>query len=222
VRGLEYRQLVENYRENGRHRQRVLAHLGNHETLEDAIEAARAKVEAANTDKLARAQRARRDWEYTIHKRFDPILDEYHDGDIPPSDAVLERARMVREKHIAPHTDEVVGTNFIGRTIYGYAEVEVPEEVEEYRRAFGGAKERTPGDLFGVVSEWGSRYAYDGLWRFKRQLGQYELWSARAEKLEHVLRRRRARLEKLEAVAENVVTKPSPAPAGAGLGLVTT
>jgi hypothetical protein len=30
----EYRQLVENYRENGHHRQRVLAHLGHHDTLE--------------------------------------------------------------------------------------------------------------------------------------------------------------------------------------------
>jgi len=38
VDGREYHQLVENYREDGQVRQRVLAHLGTHATLEEAIE----------------------------------------------------------------------------------------------------------------------------------------------------------------------------------------
>jgi DNA repair exonuclease SbcCD nuclease subunit len=39
VRGKEYRQLVENYRdESGKHKQRVLAHLGRYETVEEAAE----------------------------------------------------------------------------------------------------------------------------------------------------------------------------------------
>ena len=39
VHGKEYRQLVENYRdESGKHKQRVLAHLGRYETVEEAAE----------------------------------------------------------------------------------------------------------------------------------------------------------------------------------------
>jgi len=38
VNGREYYQLVENYRDDGKHRQRVLAHLGKHSTIEAAIE----------------------------------------------------------------------------------------------------------------------------------------------------------------------------------------
>jgi len=44
-----YYQLVENFRENGKHRQRVIAHLGHHDTVEDALEAAREKLAALET-----------------------------------------------------------------------------------------------------------------------------------------------------------------------------
>src|ERR671939_77379 len=43
----EYYQLVENHRENGAHRQRVLAHLGKHATVEDAIAALREGLEVS-------------------------------------------------------------------------------------------------------------------------------------------------------------------------------
>jgi hypothetical protein len=49
----EYRQLVENYRENGHHRQRVLAHLGQADTIEDAIENTRRKLADLDASPLA-------------------------------------------------------------------------------------------------------------------------------------------------------------------------
>ena len=38
VKGRKYYQLVRNYRENGKHRQQVLCHLGQHESLDEAID----------------------------------------------------------------------------------------------------------------------------------------------------------------------------------------
>lgn len=46
VRGYTYYQLVRNYREEGKHRQEMLAHLGHHESLEAAILAEDRKVAA--------------------------------------------------------------------------------------------------------------------------------------------------------------------------------
>jgi hypothetical protein len=43
-RGKHYYQLVRNYREEGKHRQKVLCHLGVHDTVEAAIEGAKQKV----------------------------------------------------------------------------------------------------------------------------------------------------------------------------------
>src|SRR5829696_1425926 len=45
VNGHEYYQVVENYRENGKVRQRMLEHLGKYPTVEEAIEYRRRKVE---------------------------------------------------------------------------------------------------------------------------------------------------------------------------------
>jgi len=38
VKGRKYYQLVRNYRENGKHRQQVLCHLGQHQSLDEAID----------------------------------------------------------------------------------------------------------------------------------------------------------------------------------------
>ena len=46
VHGYTYYQLVRNYREEGKHRQEMLAHLGHHESLEAAILAEDRKVAA--------------------------------------------------------------------------------------------------------------------------------------------------------------------------------
>jgi hypothetical protein len=45
VKGKKYYQIVRNYREDGKHKQEVLCHLGAHRSLEEAIDAARASVE---------------------------------------------------------------------------------------------------------------------------------------------------------------------------------
>jgi len=86
----EYRQLVETYREDGKHRQRVLAHLGKHETLEEAIEAVYAKVEAA--EKPWREHRAQADqYRLAIKENFSQQIDKHHNGDIPSTDEMIAK-----------------------------------------------------------------------------------------------------------------------------------
>ena len=60
VAGHQYYQLVENYRHDGKHRQRVLAHLGKHATLGGAIDDAAARVDAAKEAAREDRRRARR------------------------------------------------------------------------------------------------------------------------------------------------------------------
>jgi hypothetical protein len=81
VKGHEYYQLVESYRENGRMRQRVLAHLGHAQTLEAAIENV-----AAELDETRAKQRAIREEQWGILKELDrelPKVMDYHGG-VPP------------------------------------------------------------------------------------------------------------------------------------------
>ena len=178
----EYRQLVETYREDGKHRQRVLAHLGKHETLEEAIDAARAKVEVANSEKFREAIRRTEGCERTIRRRYSEQLERYHGGEIPSSTTVGDRARL------RPVPRDARGDN---------TEVEVPVEVEEYRRAFGDVGEGVD------VTYSGSRMHYRGFLRFRDDVQSYEYWSEKAERLEHTYNRRKARLEKLEAVLDS-------------------
>ncbi len=59
VDGKEYRQLVESYRENGKMRQRVLAHLGQADSLEAAIQNAAAELrETRDKQQALREERA--------------------------------------------------------------------------------------------------------------------------------------------------------------------
>ena len=88
VAGREYRQLVENYRENGEHRQRVLAHLGQHETVEDAIAGLRNKWStlAAERDEHL-AEQAR--YQAGLLDRFSAALEKHYGGEIPTYDEVV-------------------------------------------------------------------------------------------------------------------------------------
>lgn len=167
----EYRQLVENYRDDGRHRQRVLAHLGKHETLEEAIEAARVKVEAAKSEKFWEARGQAWNYEETIQQRYGPLLERYHGGKIPETTEVSERARL--------------------------SEVEVPEEVEEYRRAFGDVREVEH------VTVYGTHVVHAGLERFRDYLYWYGRWRETVQRLEHTLHRHEERLKKLEAALDD-------------------
>jgi hypothetical protein len=116
-------------------------------------------------------------------------LERYHGGKIPNSTEVTDRVRL----QSAPRTDEPLYHTAFGYPMYGYKEAEVPEEVEEYRRAFGNVREAER------TTRYGSRMAHDGLHSFQRYLETYEYWRKRAERLEHTLDRRQARLEKREA-----------------------
>jgi hypothetical protein len=96
VQGREYRQLVENYREDGRHRQRVMVHLGKHETAEEALRAAREQWEALDTSKLhEQLQTARheaRGWERFLYDEYRLELLLLHDDKIPTVEEVKARA----------------------------------------------------------------------------------------------------------------------------------
>ena len=58
VKGKRYYQLVRNYREEGKHRQEVICHLGVHASLDTAIEVEKRIV----ADKVARDERAKSAW----------------------------------------------------------------------------------------------------------------------------------------------------------------
>lgn len=104
VKGRRYYQLVRNYREDGKHRQRVLCHLGQHESLDEAIKherstasdhlrlAASQEEEAASTeayllefygDRFADGMPSRREaysrWEAFLEEQ-DASLSEVRDG----------------------------------------------------------------------------------------------------------------------------------------------
>lgn len=83
----EYRQLVENYREDGRHRQRVLAHLGKHETLEEAIEALQNRLERLEPQRAEHHTEAE-EYRQGILRHFSAPLEKHHGGSIPIWEAV--------------------------------------------------------------------------------------------------------------------------------------
>ncbi len=93
VDGNEYHQLVESYRENGRMRQRVLAHLGKASTLEEAIQDTTKELE-----KLRAEQQALLDERKGILEELQKELPEvmaYHKG-VPPRWRKLERAEAYK------------------------------------------------------------------------------------------------------------------------------
>jgi hypothetical protein len=85
-------QLIEAYRdENGNPRQRVVCNLGEHETPEEALEAAKVELDEllAKPRKLE-AHAAR--YEERMKEEFEYPLQKWHGGEIPPLAEVLERA----------------------------------------------------------------------------------------------------------------------------------
>ncbi len=89
--GRTYYQLVYNYREAGRHRQKVLCHLGKHSSLESAIEASR-REEAQLRNKSAELFRKTTEMKQTIFDRYGGIIGR----DIPSpveAEAIEEKAR---------------------------------------------------------------------------------------------------------------------------------
>src|ERR671932_2132742 len=106
----EYYQLVENRRENGAHRQRVLAHLGKHATVEDAIAALREGLEALDESKLVahmnEAASEAKAWERNIREHYGALLQRYHHDQVPDQAEVHELAQLY---DLAALTEEAVG-----------------------------------------------------------------------------------------------------------------
>ena len=192
----EYYQLVENYRENSAHRQRVLAHLGKHATVEDAITALREGLDALDESKLVaqmnKAAREAKAWEQNIRRHYATLLERYHRGQVPDQAEVHE---LAQDFHSAPRTDEVIGRNYFG-DIYTYQEIEVSDEVEQYRRAFGSVREAEG------VTRIGARVHYDGLYHFEQWIRSHDFWKRRArlkhQEYEKRKQRLKERIEKLE------------------------
>jgi hypothetical protein len=203
VNGKEYKQLVENYRENGHHRQRVVAHLGHHATAEEALDAAREELERLENGKLIKqaleAAEAERNWRRSILQNYGSQLDRFHDGQIPSESEVARRTGKVEK---APETDEVLEM-FYGRPIYARQEVPIPPEVDEYCRAFGDgtAKKTERPDWYGYTVN------YPRLWEYERRIRNHDHWLRRSRAKTSELNRRRERLktriEKLEPVVTN-------------------
>jgi hypothetical protein len=206
----EYRQLVENYRENGHHRQRVLAHLGEHATVEDAIAGTRQKLADLDASRLAEqveeAEQEVAEWERIIRGHYGGLLARYHDGEIPTSAEVKKRTGTDK---LAPKTDEVLreyGPKYglPGFTVYKPAVVPIPPEVDEYCRAFGDgtAEERENPNVYGRT------VYYPGLYDYERRIDRLRYWRERAEEKRTEYERRRQhhldRIEKLEQVAHSL------------------
>jgi hypothetical protein len=197
----EYRQLVENYREDGRHRQRVLAHLGHHDTVADALEAARQKLTALEDSRLHRQyfETSRKEvaWESIIRHRYGEQLERYHGGEIPTL-AEVER-RMARDKE-APYTNEVERVFAGGAVLYKRAEIPMPPEAEEYCRAFGDGR----AEAFESPNMSGHTHYYPAAGEFWRCIRNLQGWRDQAEAKGEEYNRRRARLTERIAKLEEL------------------
>jgi hypothetical protein len=202
----EYRQLVENYREYGQHRQRVLAHLGQHDTVQDAIAGLRRKLAEREVSRLAvqvqKARRAAAHWESSVRSGHAEQIDRYHDGEIPTP---AEVAKRTGEDKTAPIVAEVEVEGYLGtykKPVYG--EVPIPPEVDEYCRAFGDgtAEEHENPDKYGHT------LSYPSLSYYRGKIDNLAFWRERAKEKRGEYERQRQRLheriEKLERVAHSI------------------
>jgi hypothetical protein len=183
----EYRQLVENYREDGHHRQRVLAHLGHADTVENAIANTRQKLADLDASRLAEQAREAEEkaamWERRIRREYGEQIARYHDGEIPTRAEVKRRTGTDKQAPVG----EVVP---------------IPPEVDEYSRAFGDGTvvERQNPDWYGHTVHYGP-----GPYHFERRIDNLQDWRERAERKRTEYERRSQRLqeriEKLEQAA---------------------
>jgi hypothetical protein len=211
----EYYQLVENYREKGRHRQRVLAHLGHHDTVEEALEDVRQRLADLEASRLAEqiqeAETEAIEWEASIRRNYGDQIACYHDGEIPTPAEVKKRTGTDKQ---APTVGEVEEKSpFLGFVykVSVYAEVPIPPEVDEYSRAFGDGSaiplEEYP---YGGRSpdKFGHTVYYPGLSAYERRIDLLRYWRERADEKRTEYERRsqyhRDRIEKLEQVARSL------------------
>ena len=85
VKGRKYYQVVRNYRENGKHRQQVLCHLGQHKSLDEAIEHERSMLSKYSRDAASQEEEAASTEAYLLESYSDrlagkiPSPEEAHD-----------------------------------------------------------------------------------------------------------------------------------------------
>jgi|SRR5215211_3206779 len=208
-----YYQLVENFRENGKHRQRVIAHLGHHDTVEDALEAAREKLaalEARDLHKKAKhAEWEAGNWSSQIRTHFEESLKRYHGGEIPDMGEV---SRLMGEDKPAPDAD-VVSSTFMGLTSYRKAEVTRTPEQYEYCSAFSfdGEERELPHlhdeGILGGPDSYGHTTFFRGNAAFQSWLASYHSWKDDAAKKHAEYTHRRRKLQERIANLESVVPK---------------
>jgi hypothetical protein len=202
-----YKQLVENVRVDGKHRQRVVAHLGSHDSAEAALEAARKELATLRQSKLSeqarKAAQAVRNWDGQLRKYWDEDFKRYHGGEIPTSEEV---ARLSGDDTPAPHTDEVQHVStFMGETHTSYKRQRVDRtpEQHEYRKAFSFGEEVEINPKY-APDTYGRLTSFKGAYEFGWWLKAYHYWRDRAaSKQEEYDRRERkleAKIEKLESV----------------------
>ncbi len=100
VQGKEYYQLVENYRENGKHRQRVLVHLGKHPTLESMIKQVSNQVNQAMTRRDQTEDLILEPRKQVIQESYSRLLEREWGGEIPTSEQISGlQKRLERERY---------------------------------------------------------------------------------------------------------------------------
>ncbi len=170
VKGHDYYQLVESYRENGRMRQRVLAHLGHVDTLEAAIE---------NTTEELKKTRAK---QWALSEEREGILSDLN-----------EQLPKVMGFHggVPPRYGEFMSADTYGRLEYG---VSIDSR---YRAGFPDYYSRFRSPL---ATNFGYPAAYGGYWGFVGVCGRYWRIPQEIEGLETRAARLEKRLEKLRQV----------------------
>ena len=100
VQDKEYYQLVENYRENGKHRQRVLVHLGKHPTLESMIKQVSNQVDQAMTRRDQTEDLILQPRKQVIQESYSRLLEREWGGEIPTSEQISGlQKRLERERY---------------------------------------------------------------------------------------------------------------------------
>ena len=205
----EYYQVVENYREDGRHRQRVVAHLGHHNSVEDALEAARRDLEALEAGALLKdAKKAvweMGNWDHLLCKYWNEGFTRYHGGEIPTPKEV---AALSGDDTPAPETDEVEHTStFMGMTHTSYKRQRVDRtpEQHEYRKTFSFGEEFEINPEY-APNRYGRVTNFEGAYKFDRWLEAYHYWKNRAARKREEYERKKAKLQERIAKLESVVT----------------
>ena len=163
--GHDYYQLVENYREDGKHKQRVLAYLGKHATVEDAIAELREKL--AVLEKYASSPNGEdslregdvhtlRDGSRTLYQ----LISEHYAGE-PPE--VLYRVDHIDPDHEGDYlSPEEASQNLAELIMTDYVPPQLLDAVRDIVRYTAGERKTTP------------RKSYQRLLDYQIELGRSE------------------------------------------------